>query len=242
MESLEKCREEGEAKLYAYIEASEKRREEREAKLHTELEALLDNKFTLFEDKIQTQLDNKIKKLENKLETMEIRLHVIENQKPPEQGDTVTLENLKLKDMIKDLEEKVNQNLATNNREGKLDIKPIKEEMNKLIALDRKRNKRALNLVIFGLKEEAEEDTLAIVRTELHNRLQIETTCFTEATRLGKLIENKERLIRVKVSSTEKKYDILGKTSSLKGSGIFISEDLIPEDQTELRKEVQKVK
>ena len=63
MESLEKCREEGEAKLYAYIEASEKRREEREAKLHTELEALLDNKFTLFEDKIQTQLDNKIKKV-----------------------------------------------------------------------------------------------------------------------------------------------------------------------------------
>ena len=242
MESLKKCREEGEAKLYAYIEALEKRREEREAKLHTELEALLDNKFTLFEDKIQTQLDNKIKKLENKLETMENRLHVIENQKPPEQGDTVTLENLKLKDMIKDLEEKVNQNLATNNREGKLDIKHIKEEMNKLIALDHERNKRALNLIIFGLKEEAEEDTLAIVRTELHNRLQIETTCFTEATRLGKLIENKERLIRVKVSSTEKKYDILSKTSSLKGSGIFISEDLIPEDQAELRKEVQKVK
>ena len=65
--------------IYIYTEASEKRREEREAKLHTELEALLDNKFTLFEDKIQTQLDNKIKKLENKLETMEIRLHVIEN-------------------------------------------------------------------------------------------------------------------------------------------------------------------
>jgi len=73
--------------------------------------------------------------------------------------------------MIKDLEEKVNQNLAMNNREGKLDIKPIKEEMNKLIALDHERNKRDLNLVIFGLKEEAEEDTLAIVRTGLHNRL-----------------------------------------------------------------------
>jgi len=39
-----------------------------------------------------------------------------------------------------------------------------------------------------------------------------------------------------------KKKKILNKTSNLKGSGIFINEDLIPEDQAELRKEVQKVK
>ena len=44
------------------------------------------------------------------------------------------------------------------------------------------------------------------------------------------------------MSSTDHKYDILSKTSSLKGTGIFINEDLIPEDQDELRKEVQKVK
>ena len=45
--------------------------------------------------------------------------------------------------------------------------------MNKLIALNHEHNKRALKLIIFGLREEAEEDTLAIVKTELHNRLQI---------------------------------------------------------------------
>jgi hypothetical protein len=44
------------------------------------------------------------------------------------------------------------------------------------------------------------------------------------------------------VSSNAHKYDILSKTLSLKGSGIFINEDLIPEDQAKLRKEVQKVK
>ena len=66
--------------------------------------------------------------------------------------------------------------------------------------------------------------------------------CLTEATRLGKLTANKERMIRIKVSSTNHLYDILSKTSSLKGMGIFINEDLIPEDQVELRKEVQKVK
>ena len=44
------------------------------------------------------------------------------------------------------------------------------------------------------------------------------------------------------VFSRHQQYDILSKTSSLKGTGIFINEDLIPEDQEELRKEVQKVK
>jgi len=51
--------------------------------------------------------------------------------------------------------------------ENKLDIKPVKEEMNKLIELDHERNKRALKLIIFCTKEQQEEDTLAIVKVEL---------------------------------------------------------------------------
>ena len=144
--------------------------------------------------------------------------------------------------MIKELEEKVNSRLTLNNVVDKLDIKPIKDEMKKLIELDHECNKRALNLIILGLKEEVDEDTLSLAHTELHNILQIETMCLTEATRLGKLTENKGRLIRIKVSSTDHKHDILSKTSSIKGTRIFINEDLIPEDQVELRKEVQKVK
>ena len=103
-----------------------------------------------------------------------------------------------MKDMTKALEEKVNN-------KGKLDIKPIKEEMKKWIELNHDRNKRVLNLIIFSLKEEVDEDTLAIVRIELNNRLQIETTCLIEATRLGKLTKNKGRLIQIKVSSTDHK-------------------------------------
>jgi hypothetical protein len=49
-------------------------------------------------------------------------------------------------------------------------------------------------------------------------------------------------LIRVKVSFNDHKYSILSKSLSLKGSGIYINEDIIPEDQVELRKEVQKLK
>ena len=84
-----------------------------------------------------------------------------------------------MKDMIKELEEKVNSRLTLNNVVDKLDIKPIKDEMKKIIELDHERNKRALNLIIFGLKEEVDEDTLALAQTELHNRLQIETMCLT---------------------------------------------------------------
>ena len=59
---------------------------------------------------------------------------------------------------------------------------------------------------------------------------------------MGKLIKNKERLIQVKVIFEDHMYVILNETSSLKGSGIFIKEDPIPEDQAELRKVVQKAK
>ena len=64
--------------------------------------------------------------------------------------------------MIKELEEKLDNNLTLNSVAGKLDIKPIKEEMKKMIELDHERNKRALNLIIFGLKEEEDEDILSI--------------------------------------------------------------------------------
>ena len=41
--------------LYEYIESLEKHREEREVKRETELEAMLENKFTSLEDRIQKQ-------------------------------------------------------------------------------------------------------------------------------------------------------------------------------------------
>ena len=67
--------------------------------------------------------------------------------------------------------------------------------MNKRIKLYHERRKRTLNLVIFSLKEEAKEDMQALVKEELHNKLQIETTCLIEAKRLEKVIDNKGRII-----------------------------------------------
>ena len=93
--------------------------------------------------------------------------------------------------MFKELEEKVNKNMKLNNPEGKVDIKPIEEDINRILELDHECNKIALNLVIFILKEKEDEDTLVMVKEELHNRLHIETTFLTEENILGKLIENK---------------------------------------------------
>lgn len=45
-------------------------------------------------------------------------------------------------------------------------------------------NKRALNPIIFGLKEEKEEDTLGLFDEELQNKLQNEATCLIETRRL----------------------------------------------------------
>jgi DNA polymerase III epsilon subunit-like protein len=132
--------------------------------------------------------------------------------------------------------------LTLNNLENKLDIKPIKEEMNKLNELDHECNKRALNLLIFGIKEQQEDDTLEIVKEELKNKSQNETTYLIEEKRLGKTIDHKHRLICAKLCCNDHKYKILGKSPRLKGPRIFINEYLIPGDQAELRKEFQKVK
>ena len=55
--------------------------------------------------------------------------------------------------------------------EVKLDIKSIKEEMNKLIELDHERRKKSLNLVIFCLKGGKEKETLALVKEKLQEKL-----------------------------------------------------------------------
>ena len=140
-----------------------------------------------------------------------------------------------MRDTIKEIEEKLTNNLILDNMGNKLDIKPIKEKMNKIIKLYHECNKRALNLIIFGIKEQQEEDKLVIVKEELNNKSQIDTTylieAFIEVKRLGKIIDHKDRLIRVKVNCNDHKYSILSKSLRLKGSEIFINEDLIPEDQ-----------
>ena len=84
------------------IYSLEKRKEERDVKLQKELEivlenisiamlknkiaamlenklaTMLDNEFASFDDKIQRQINSKIKVMENKMELMEVRIHAME--------------------------------------------------------------------------------------------------------------------------------------------------------------------
>jgi poly-D-alanine transfer protein DltD len=126
-------------------------------------------------DTIQTQIDDRFLGLKSELQTMKDRIQEMEKYKQSTQERGVE-GNHNLRDRIKELEEKLTNNLTLRNMENKLDIKPIKEEMNKLIELDHEHNKRALNLIIFGIKEQQEEDMLAIVKKELKNKSQIDTT------------------------------------------------------------------
>ena len=99
-------------------------------------------------------LDNH-KSLENKITTLKIerqemkgKIQEIENSK-----QAVIEENDTLKSEIKNIKEKLHNNSSLNNKEHKVDIKPIKEEINKLIILDHECHKRVLHLIIVGIYE-----------------------------------------------------------------------------------------
>jgi hypothetical protein len=150
LESLEKRSEERDSKSQIDLESLEKRSEERDVKLQIELEAMIDKNIRLFKDTIQTQIEDRFLGFKSELQTMKDRIQEMEKHKKSTQGEVE--ENHNLRDRIKELEEKLTNNLTLSNLENKLDIKPIKEEMNKLIELDHERNKIALNLIIFGIK------------------------------------------------------------------------------------------
>jgi hypothetical protein len=113
-------------------------------------------------DTIQTKIEDRFIGFKSELQTMKDRIQEMEKHKQSIQEGGVE-ENHNLRDRIKELEEKLTNNLTLSNMEKKLDIKHIKEEMNKLIELDHDPNKRSLNLIIFGIKKQ-EEDTLETVR------------------------------------------------------------------------------
>lgn len=99
--------------LYEYIESFDRWREERETKLKIQLTTLLEKNHKL--------LENRIISLENELQGMSGRIQEIEHIKEP-----MIEENNSLKSNIKILKEQLNNNLALNKTNSKLDIKPIK--------------------------------------------------------------------------------------------------------------------
>ena len=61
--------------------------------------------------------------------------------------------------------------------EGKFDIKPIKEEMDKIMEVDHECSKRYFKFITFVFKEGKEEDMVSLVKKKLHEKIPIQTTC-----------------------------------------------------------------
>jgi hypothetical protein len=83
-------------------------------------------------DTIQTQIEDRFLGFKKELQRMKDMIQKMEKHKQSTQEGGVE-ENQSFRDRIKELEEKLTNNLTLSNMENKLDIKPIKEEMNKLI-------------------------------------------------------------------------------------------------------------
>ena len=67
--------------------------------------------------------------------------------------------------------------------------------MDKFVELDHEHKKRALNLIIVGLKEDKQEYRLLLLKEELQNKLWIEATCLIEMKKLEKITGHKVGLI-----------------------------------------------
>ena len=78
MESVEKKREERDAKIQIELETLEKMSEERDVKLQIELEVMIDKKV---KDTMQTQIEDRLLGFKSELQTMKDRIQEMEKQK-----------------------------------------------------------------------------------------------------------------------------------------------------------------
>jgi hypothetical protein len=93
--------------------------------------------------------------------------------------------------------------------ENKLELKSMKEILDKLIELDHEHKKIDLSLIIVDVQEQEDEDTPLIVNIQLKNKSQIETSYLIEVRRHGKMLEHKDRVRVVRVSCSDHKFDIV---------------------------------
>ena len=96
------------------------------------------------------------------------------------------------------------------------------------IEREKEREKRKFNLLIGNVEEEelvSETSTESLVQDLFRNRLNLE--CMPQqALRIGKRNDSQKRLILVKMNSVSDKIMVLTAAKKLKGSNIYIREDL----------------
>jgi len=103
---------------------------------------------------------------------------------------------------------------------------------------------RKKNLITSGLAEHDNENTQAVVKKFFEQSLEIKPR-FDEVFRLGKLNEKFPRPIKVTFIYNQEKKDVLHSSHKLKGSEIYINEDLSKTERIEkaqLRKIAKKAR
>ena len=117
----------------------------------------------------------------------------------------------------------------------------------KLAHKNQEKSLRAKNLIVFGM---AEQDSLenavynlnCFLRHECHIDLELKTTAIT---RLGPVVQGKNRPIRVTMEDEGKKWEILKRINAARVKGVFARLDLNKEERVRdfaLRKELKEMR
>jgi hypothetical protein len=107
---------------------------------------------------------------------------------------------------------------------------------------NKERQGRATNIIIKGVRDHGKnEHTLDLTSEFLKDKLLCQGRIF-QAWRVGKPSGERDRPIKVIMSSIRDKQILLGKTQLLRGSRFFLDEDLTIRQQEERREELLKVR
>ena len=107
---------------------------------------------------------------------------------------------------------------------------------------EKEREKRNKNVLFGNVREgESPNETREKVGEVIRDLLKADCKPI-EARRVGKQVQGKSRLIWVKLKSEEDKLQLLRQAKALKGTGLFLAEDLSPEERKHRRSLVAEMK
>eukprot|EP00249_Psilotum_nudum_P011352 c23120_g2_i1 orf=1058-1534(+) len=105
------------------------------------------------------------------------------------------------------------------------------------------RAKRALGIALKGVKEVEGEQPLNVATKFFQEDLKYPLVHgLSEAYRVGRHVEGRDRILVVKFKESQERAKALRKRAALKGTSMFIEEDLTPQQQQERRQLVIQMK
>lgn len=118
---------------------------------------------------------------------------------------------------------------------GKMETK-LENQDTRIHQMEKETRKR--NIIIYGIEEKEEENIKDTVQSFLRNTMEIEIKPeeIDDFYRMGKRTSNKNRPIMLKLLTNWKKQEIIRSTGKLRGTKIFIDQDLTAKEIEEKRR------